>query len=183
MVDVIKKAVGIPKFKAISNGKLWLWAKKSPPVLILNNTGNEEEPHPVRGFWEIKFKAEFQIWTLIKYAKFSNPKLLNWWKIISGTNFWVNSTRKLFGENPRPIKTGVIHNINKGINHFKHLKPSTNKVDRTNPSQAFLEKVKIVQIRVETKKIKAINLPLGLKKFSFKKIKENGHIIFSHIPK
>ena len=178
----MRKAVGIPKLKAISKGKLCVWKNLSPKSL-LNNCGKDDDPHPINGLCEIKFIEEFHIWTLINEEKFSKPKLPNWWKIIPGINFLVTSNKGLFGKIPRPIKTGVINKLKTGISHFRLLNPSIKKVDSTRPNQEFLEKVNRVHIKIEASSSEDIVLLPEVFKLVLKKTIENGQIIFSHIPK
>ena len=55
IINVIKiSATGIPKLSEISRGRLWVCPKNIELFLISNNTGNEDEPHPKNGFWDIK---------------------------------------------------------------------------------------------------------------------------------
>ena len=178
----MRKAVGIPKLKAISKGKLCVW-KNFSPTSLLNNIGKDDDPHPINGLCEIKFNEEFHIWTLINEEKFSKPKPPNWWKIIPGINFLETSKKGLFGKIPRPIKTGVINKLKRGISHFILLNPSTKKVDNTRPNQEFLEKVNKVHIKIEASSSEDMVLLLWVLKLSLKNTIENGQIIFSHIPK
>ena len=64
----MRKAVGIPKLKAISKGKLCVWKNFSPKSL-LNNFGKDDDPHPINGLCEIKFNDE-DLLILNKYKKF-----------------------------------------------------------------------------------------------------------------
>ena len=98
-------------------------------------------------------------------------------------NFCAISVKKLFKKYPRPIRTGVIRRLNKGINHLRLFIPRNNIVDKTNPNQAFREKVNIVHISVDKEKTIPTNLILPLEKFSFVRARVNGQIILSHIPK